>query len=592
MGVTSVSGSSHLINMIQILYNPSNPRYIFLVPGETDKPYIRLLEKHMNRIPQYQLLPTYPGIPRPEVFLEQFRKGDKVIYYCAAGLWKEVLETLRKIPGATFDASRLDNLFKLTGFQLSLEETAQRIQSWGLNIEPRDYQIEAAWRILHYKLSLSELATRSGKTLILYMVARLAQEELGVKHWLMIVPSVHLVKQGAQDLKDYQDFFGTEQIWAGGEEVEMANLTIGTFQSLIRKADPKYPDKYDPHFFDKFDGVVVDEAHRAPCRSIRKILALEAFNKPVLRFGFTGTLPKPNTIEHLSCQALLGPKIQEIRARELIDEGFLADPIITQYRIHYEPESLRDTWVKCAEYLLSSSPKEPGMLERPLMTYRHVKKLPGMIVSARNNLDPWEYVRFLERSCAASSKTLNLEQMAAQFSYTKIELLIKLLREKATKNTILFVHNTEYLRYLASVLEKEFPDRPIYKISGSVPVKKRQKILSALQESSNNILVASFGCLSTGITLTNIDYGVFVQSFKADTITKQSIGRGLLRTSEKTCFYVYDLIDVFSTGKIRSQGAAKIKTYKEEGYQHQVIDLKDQKFIPIPEWREILYPKD
>ena len=58
--------------------------------------------------------------------------------------------------------------------------------------------------------------------------------------------------------KEYKEFFSTEEVWAGGEMCTGSNLTIGTFQSLIRKLDRKSK-KYDPKFFDKFDVVCVDE---------------------------------------------------------------------------------------------------------------------------------------------------------------------------------------------------------------------------------------------------------------------------------------------------------------------------------------------
>ena len=68
---------------MKLLTNQADKRYIFLTG---DPKEMRALEQHMNKIPQYMLLPTFRGIPRPEVFLDRFKRDEQTIYYCAAGL--------------------------------------------------------------------------------------------------------------------------------------------------------------------------------------------------------------------------------------------------------------------------------------------------------------------------------------------------------------------------------------------------------------------------------------------------------------------------------------------------------------------------
>lgn len=53
----------------------------------------------------------------------------------------------------------------------------------------------------------------------------------------------------------------------------------------------------------------------------------------------------------------------------------------------------------------------------------------------------------------------------------------------------------------------------------------------------------------------------------------QSIGRGLLKTETKDKFPLYDIIDVLPTKKIYTQGLAKIKTYKDREYNHNIINI-------------------
>lgn len=564
--------------MVKIVRNPNDPRYIFLVSQEdADAAQLAALEKHMNKIPQYMLLPTFNGVPEPQVFLDKFRgKNDNWIYYCSAGLWREVFLFFQEKKWG-LDAMCIDNEFKYTKFGMSKDEFKEYVRGWGLNLDPYEYQLDAAWLILRYNLSLSELATRAGKTLIFYIVARAAKELLGANKILMIVPSIHLVKQGVKDLRSYQEYFNTEQIWAGGEEVSMADLTIGTFQSLVRRADPRYKN-YNPDFFNGYDVICVDEAHKAPCKSIKTILALEAFKQVKLRFGFTGTLPKPKTIEWLACQAILGPKIQEISSRELIEEGFLADPIIKQFRINYEAGSYDSITIKCAEYLLSNyiKDKKGNRALRPMaereFTMVHDKQLPTALISSRELLEDDEYRQYLLTMINKSSKTLNLEQMVAMFSANRLELMDKLIAN-LNKNVIIFAHNTEYIKYLEEHFTTKFPDRKVYKIIGATNLKKRQATIDKMTESDNCILIGSFGVIGTGLTFKNVDYGIFAQSFKADTITRQSLGRLMLRTEQKSEFYLYDIIDEFPTKKLHNQGLEKIKIYKHEGHRYEIVKI-------------------
>lgn len=529
------------------------------------------LEKHMNKIPQYMLLPTFRGVPRPEVFLDKFKQGEQTIYYCAAGLWREVTEFC-KAHRMTINPLPVD--FKLTEFDMTKQEFAEYVKSWGLTLEPREYQIEAAWLILKYRQSLSELATRAGKTLILYIVARTAMEVLGCKKILLIVPSIHLVKQGAEDLSQYKEFFNSEQIWAQGEHVETANLTIGTFQSLVLKADRRSK-KYNPDFFKDYDFVCVDEAHKLPCKSIKTILALDFMKRVKLQFGFTGTLPKPNTIENFCCQAMMGPKIQEISPRELIDSGYLAEPIIKQFRLKYNDGYL-DTLIECAEYLCSNYVKKDGKeqllpIEQRKFTMSHIKQLPGPIQQIKKLYDKHQYADYLQSMVRAASQSLVLEQMMVQRSAKRVEHMDKII-QNLNKNVIVFAHNTEYINYLTKHFKERFPDKQVKKITGSTTLKKRQQAIDEMLNANNVILVGSFGAVGTGLTFKNVDYVIFAQSFKSEIITNQSLGRAMLRTADKKDFYLYDIIDVFPSKKIYNQGLVKVRSYKDHKYKYEVVN--------------------
>ena len=393
----------------------------------------------------------------------------------------------------------------------------------------------------------------------------------------MIVPSIQLVKQGVADFSEYAEFFKTETVWAKSELCASANMTIGTFQSLVQRADPKSK-KYDPKFFDKFDCVCCDEAHHLVCKSINTILGLNFMKNVKLIFGFTGTLPPEGTIESFCCHSLMGWTIQDISPMELVDEGFLAKPDITQIRIKYpETPELTNAYIECAEYLNSvdkivDGKKELLPKEQRSFTMQYEKTLPYALKQIKILYEPDEYRQYLVDLCKSKgSNLLMLEQMLVHRSQKRLKVMDDLLTGM-TKNCIVFAHHTEYLKFLKEHFEARFPDRKVRIISGAANLKKRQSIIDEMNKEDGVILCASYGCCSTGITFKNVDYCIFAQSFKSEIVNLQSIGRCMLKTSDKDTFYLYDLVDWLPTKRIYTQGLAKIKTYEREGFTHRIIN--------------------
>ncbi len=563
--------------MVTLLYNKSDKRYIFFT-GAADE--LKKIEKHFNQIPSYQFMPSFSGIPTPVVFFHKFKnKNGNIIYYCHSGLWKTIADWCNSNHIAVELPSDFDE-FKYRGMNMSLEEFADYVKSWKLSLNPYPYQIKAAWLILYYRQSLSQLATRAGKTLISYMVFRYMLEH-GAKKILMIVPSTYLVKQAVSDFDEYKEYFMSETVWAGGELCRGSNLTVGTFQSLVKKADKKSV-KYDPSFFNDYDVVLVDEAHTLKCESVNTILNQPFLKNVKLKFGFTGTLPEEHTIDSFCCHSLMGPTIQDIRSKELMDGGYITPISITQVIIkHQWTNELKKQYLKCGEYLNSSSietvdyvdgkkTKKKLLLpsDKREFTMIEEKKLPLVLSSMKSSgCSEDEYIQYLIDMCKAKgSNLLMLEQMLVHRDKKRLDVLQELLFG-FDKNCIVFAHHTEYLRFLCKYFKGIFPDRSIYIITGQTTTKKRTEIIQSMLHDKDAILFASYGCVGTGITLKNIDYGVFAQSFKSQIINRQSLGRGLCLADGKEKFYLYDLVDDFPTGMLRNQGKAKMKLYKEDNFE-------------------------
>lgn len=560
--------------MIVIKYKPTDLRYLFLY-GDNDKE-LRALEAHLNKIPNYIFLPSFSGIPKPEVFLNKFYKDNKLIYWCPSGLWKEIVDWCKE---HNIECSNIagDNDFKYRNIMDESTFTAW-VNSLNLSLELRPYQIHAAWLILKFRMSLSQLATRSGKTLIAYVVFRYLLEIEGAHNILMIVPAKHLIKQGVADMAEYSEFFKTETVWAKGELCESSNLTIGTFQSLIKIANKKY-EKYNPKWFNKFDVVCCDECHTVKCESIQTILKLDFMKNLKIKFGFSGTLPLEHTIESYRVQSMLGPCIQDISSKELQDAGYLAKADITQIHIdHPMNQDLINKYIRCGEYLVSNYDTINGkkiQLPKELWEYtiKHKKTLPYSVKVVKETMSDLDYIDYLVDLCKANgSNLLMLEQMLVHRDNKRLAVMDRLLDEM-NGNVIVFAHHTEYIKRLVEYFKSTHPEKEVFSITGSVSLKKREKYQQYMLDHNNVVLVASYSCVGTGLTFKNLDYGIFAQSFKSEIINKQSIGRGLLRAPSKDTFYLYDIIDEFPTGRLKKHGHDKFKLWKKEGFELHTVNI-------------------
>ena len=498
--------------MIHFIFSEKDSRYLFLKydspedeiwlksSRKTKNPHPNLTD-HINLVNPVCYLKTYKGPEYTEDFIfSQVNISGERVYYCSVGLWQDIFKFFRdnNVPydGLIENQHHLKRKLKHT-----LEEFKEIVRSWNLSIEPRPYQYEAAYKILQWNRSISELCTRAGKTLIAYMIFRYCIEELGMKRILMIVPSVDLVKQAVSDFSEYKEFFKSEMIWGGGKQVESANFTVGTFQSLIKYLEPT-DKKYNPHFFDGYDCVFVDEVHRAKAAQIRSIISQPFMKDVIIGFGMTGTLPQEKTIDHYCLFSLLGAKIQEITTAQLKAAGYISDIEIYQYRLMYNDfELTKKRWFECTEYGIGNYEqvedlKHPGKMkkvelpeENQNFLLRYVKNMSAGLQTAKQAIysnpewsdtrKDFEYMDMLKTivSDSTGSNSLAIERMMVHMFNERIDILLNEILPRCDKNTLILAHHTVYINHIVEEIKKKFGNtRNVVKITGSVTAKKRDEI--------------------------------------------------------------------------------------------------------------------
>jgi len=447
-----------------------------------------------------------------------FIKGNKV----PAGLWKEVIDICKEYD-LPFTLNGITNIFDSA---LTVETFNTWVSDFFKNsdIKPRDYQVDAAYKILRYRRCLAELATSAGKTLISFMVVAYMLEQLGKKKILMIVPNVSLVVQASGDFEQYNKSrvpIRIQQIYAGVKLRPSSNIVIGTYQSLV---------KYDEEYFSQFDAVFVDETHKAKATSIQTIM--DKCWHCDYRFGLSGTIPKRGTVSRLSLMSAMGPLVTQIKANYLQDEGHIAKCKVLQIHMDYATDAQKEAF------------------------------------------------SFLSKSPQDRQKLFSLEQNFINENERRLDFVCNVVK-KSTSNSLVLFHKIAYGEKLYKRL-KEITDKKVYYVDGSVNADIREEFKARMEKNDDVIIVASYGTFSTGISIKNIHNVFFTESFKSEVIIRQSIGRGLRLHSNKDVVKIYDFIDDFRykiddhdwLNYIYRHGMERRKIYKEEKFPFEVQNIR------------------
>lgn len=187
-----------------------------------------------------------------------------------------------------------------------------------LKVKLRPYQVQAVNSCLDHTSGFILAATGSGKT---WMVAALADVmALNDRRTIVIVPSDDLVKQTAATFRLGLLDVG---IYSGSTKDIYHMVVVATWQSL----------QNNPSLIKEFHCVVVDEAHGAKAKVVGELINIHA--KDIgYRFGFTGTMPKPE-IDKMTLKGSIGDELFSITASELMKMGYLA-------QLEIEPVEIED----------------------------------------------------------------------------------------------------------------------------------------------------------------------------------------------------------------------------------------------------------
>ena len=442
-------------------------------------------------------------------------KDDKWI---PSGLWREVMSICKDYK---FDLE-IDGVMRMFDTSIKQEDFTEWAAAYfeGNDISPRDYQIEAAFNILKFRNCLSELATSAGKTLISFMAVSYLLEKEKAGRILFIVPNVSLVVQASEDFMDYnwrnQTNIKIQQIYSGQKIRPGRNVVIGTYQSLVKK---------DKEYFQQFDAVIIDETHKAKSQSIKTILS--KCTSANYRFGLSGTIPKPNTLDRLTLMAYTGPVITEVSANFLQNEGHIAGCKVKVIKMDYAPEATKNAFREMSQNRYES--KDVYKFES-----NYVIQSPGRLAFICNIIS------------------------------------------RVKGNSLVLFHRIEHGKKIYEKLRQD-SDKSVYYVDGNTDKDIREEYKKKVEAGAEVVIVASYGTFSTGISINKIHNIFFTESFKSEVIIRQSIGRGLRKHKSKDSVNIIDFVDDLSSpdwdNYLIRHAKARQKIYREQKFPFDVKNV-------------------
>jgi superfamily II DNA or RNA helicase len=445
------------------------------------------------------------------------------VWRIPVGLWSEIYHIGQKYK---IDVT-IDGLERIIDSSFTLEKFTEWCKEFFKDKpkKPRDYQIETAWKIIRFKLSVSEVATSSGKTLIAFMVLAYLKKVHNVEKFLMVVPNTNLILQATEDFEEYGlselDNCEIQQIHGANKKKISGGLMIGTYQSLV---------KMKPEFFDGVEAVFVDECHQAKSDSIKKVVS--KCKESIWRFGLSGTLANKNSAEYLTIQQFLGPLIMEISPKFLFDNNY-ATPVSIKI--------VKMNWLK-----------------------DELKEKLSNLKDSKNEIE--------------GNEIFNIERKLVINSENRLDFIIDFILKTSKNSLVLFQSVGEgYGKRIYERIRERTAEKEVYYIDGDTDPNNREIFIKRMEEETNRILVASFGTLSTGISINNIHNIFLTESYKSEVLIKQTLGRGMRLHEDKDKVNVVDFVDDFSwNGKqnyLLKHSKERIEIYKREQFDYKIYEV-------------------
>lgn len=383
---------------------------------------------------------------------------------------------------------RLDSL-RSSGYDINimdgneLLENYKSIPRWPENdLEPYGYQEKPISKLLDLyqngsDRALLSLATGLGKTFVASRFLRQIITDNPEIRILILADQRPLVRQFEEELWEHLPKEVSTHHWFGRESPTYdSGIDLGTFQSL------KNIERLSPEEAQKYDIILVDEAHHAPAPSYKRVLDRA---KPEFQLGLTAT---PWRDDDRSLKELFGPPLDEltIDVVEGLRKGYLTQ---VDYRLYCD------------------------------------------------NLD-WEEIQY-HSSNNYTVRDLNKNLFIETRDDQILEELDSVWDASDTGRAIIYCPSIDYTQRMANRLrEAKYGARSLHSDLDNREIERR---LREFRRGNVEILTA-VDMLNEGVDIPEVDIIVFLRVTHSRRIFLQQLGRGLRLAEGKNKVVVMDLV--------------------------------------------------
>lgn len=272
--------------------------------------------------------------------------------------------------------------------------------------------------------------------------------------------------------------------------------------------------------------ICVSNCHSVKAMSVQKVIA-KLNPLPKVCFGMSGTtgVGDDQWADSYTAQSFLGPLVAKVPPRYLIDRGY-APPVY--FKMIY-------------------------------LDYLDDRKKELLAHSKKTNP-------------ADGGKLLNIENKIVIDNEKRFEYITTLI-SRVSKNSIVFFKDIKhgYGKKIYNRLKQACDNNyKIMYIDGGTDTDERNDYKKAMDVDDGRIkiLVASFGTFSTGISMNNVHNIFLTESYKSETIIKQTIGRGMRQHASKNGIMVIDFVDDYRIGTY-------VNYIVNHAFEREAIYMKD-----------------
>jgi superfamily II DNA or RNA helicase len=383
----------------------------------------------------------------------------------------------------------LKEIFLENGLKVRELNTKIKDFDFSLKIELRDYQNEAIekWRNNNFK-GVIALPTGAGKTII-----GLKAIESVKKSTLIVAFTKEQMNQWKDSIVKFSDVRPDIGLYYSSEK-NIKPITISTYQTAYRHIND---------LADKFDLLIIDEAHHLPADKFKEIALGLIASK---RLGLSAT-PYREDGKHEELFKLMGGVIYYKGVDELIHKGYLSPYEIIQVKVFLN----KDERSKYFELL-----KKFKILSKN-------RKISELIKKAQEG----------DNDAIEALRVYNDMKKIVSLAQNKVSKIMDIIRRESDKKILIFTQYVEQAENLAKLFNALL-------ITGKISKSERDKILSKFKSMKSGILVlTTVG--DEGLDIPDASVGIIVTGTGSRRQFIQRLGR-LLRPVNGKKATLYEIL--------------------------------------------------